>query len=136
MSELGQFEILSLFKSNCLSFLDSLIEIFPDEGEILAARILFENHIPVEECIRQFAFRTLPYKEMIKTRNEKFFMTDNEIFSGSDQQKVVTWRQLWNSKRLDNDDRTRIWEWADLFLTLAENYTENLKKINSMQYKQ
>jgi hypothetical protein len=68
---------------------------------------------------------------MITQRNDAFFMSDNNpIFKnyGGDA-NVGLWKNLWTSKRLDEEDRGRIWKWLDLFVALAGMHADNRKNI-------
>lgn len=129
---LGQFEVLSLFKAKVLLFLDSLIEMFPEESDLIVFRILFDNNIPIEESMRKFCSRMLPVKEMVSQRNDKFFLENNVFFSGLKDDKVIHWKNLWQSKRLDKQDREEIWKWMDLFVRLCLLFNENDKKLSTL----
>lgn len=126
---LGQFEILALFKRKGIDFLDSLIEIFPEQSDLIAGRILITDTLPIEEILRKFGARFIPHAEMVRTRNEKFFLSnDHSIFSGTTNERVYSWKQLWSSQRLDAEDRLTIWLWVELFLNLSTMYLENERR--------
>jgi len=123
---LGKLEILQLFKQNIEAFLNSLVELFPDESDLIVLRIFFENQIPIEEILDRFGKKIIPLKDMIKTRNEQFFLNETDIFSGLNKDdKVIRWKNLWRSKTLSQEDKDVIWQWFDLFLGLAEMYQEH-----------
>jgi hypothetical protein len=136
---LSTFEILNLYKSSVLKFMDSLIELFPDDSELIVMRVMFDGQVvPIEESLKRFANRlftpvevppdgkTIP-AEMIRKRNDKFFVSNMSIFAGVDSNKIVRWKQMWQSKRLDAEDRLAIWKWLDLFTEFARMYSENEK---------
>ncbi len=135
MSTLSTFEVLQIYKANVLKFLDSLVELFPEESDMIVMRILFETQVPIEESMRRFSSRllspmvigeeTILPAELIRKRNDKFFLQNVDFFQGVDKSKIIRWRQLWQSKRLDSGDRNAIWSWLDLFLGLAEMYIAN-----------
>jgi hypothetical protein len=139
---LSQLEILSIYKSNVLKFLDSLVDLLKNDetdlSDVIVLRILFENQIPIEESMKKFSKKLLTPiidggneiipSEMIRKRNDKFFLDySNLIFAGVNDDKIIRWKQLWRSKRLDKDDREQIWLWMQLFLDLAEMYDYNEK---------
>lgn len=126
---LGKLEILSLFKDNMLQFIDNLVELCPEEGELIMFRILFENQLPIEDTMIRLAKVILPIKEMIIKKNEKFFLEGNDIFGNVKQEKIIKWKQLWLKKNLDSQDREMIWKWLQLFLGLSEMYYNNEKKL-------
>lgn len=140
MSTLGTLQILSIYKTNMLKFLDSLIELFPEESELIVIRILFDNgSVPIDDAMRKFSSRivAIPSEgevqqqaskkaaQMIRQKDDQFFLTDGMIFSGIGSDKVIRWKKLWQSKQLDASDREAIWAWMTLFLGLAEMYIAN-----------
>lgn len=128
--QLGIIEILTLFKNNLIQFFNELIELFPDDGDMIAVRILLDTQVPVEITMTKFAERILPVKNMIKNKDDKFFLSDNPIFNGINGDKVLKWKQIWNSPKLEPSDREAIWKWFNLFLSLAEMYCEHLTNKN------
>jgi hypothetical protein len=129
LTRLGNIEILTIFKESMITFLDLLMEIFPDESEIIVSKIVIESHIPIELAITKFAEAALPCKQEIQERKDKFFLDDPDLFATADQSRVSIWKSLWKSNRLDADDRDKMWKWLDLFVGLAEMYVENTKNI-------
>jgi len=128
--QLGIIEILTLFKNNLIQFFNELIELFPDDGDMIAVRILLDTQVPVEITMTKFAERILPVKNMIKNKDDKFFLSDTPIFNGINGDKVLKWKQIWNSPKLEPSDREAIWKWFNLFLSLAEMYCEHLTNKN------
>ena len=130
---LGQFEILSSFKKQGLAFMDSLIEIFPEQPNLISARMLFENHLPIEDIMAKFSTRVLPNIKMIEERRDKFFLSEEDLFTGSKKDKLFDWAMLWKSKRLNNDDRIVLWQWIDVFVLLAQQWDANNKKLDNIK---
>jgi hypothetical protein len=131
MTTLSTLEILHLYKTNVIKFLESLVELFPEESDLIVVRILFENQIPIEESMKKLCLKVIPSSAMIKARDAEFFIKNaNNIFSGADTDRVFHWKEMWNSKRLDKADKENIFKWLDLFLGLAEMYIQNEKKKN------
>ena len=124
--ELSQFEILVYFKNNLLAFLDDLIELLPNEGDLWILRVMFENQIPVEQSMKIFAERILPYKNMVLNKDERFFIECTDLFSGIKKDKVSYFKDLWQSQRLTNEDKKTLWDWFTLFLKLAIKYEQYL----------
>jgi hypothetical protein len=69
-----------------------------------------------------FITKLLPLKEMIKQRNDDFFLNNNILFDKLDKNKVNHFKKLWRSDRLDSEDRQAMWKWYDLFISLSEKY--------------
>jgi hypothetical protein len=129
---LGKIEVLKLFKSQLLAFLESLTEMFPEEHDLLSMRVIFDIEIPVEEAMRIFCKKILPVKDMIKNRNDKFFteefnftIDDTKGSKAVNTEKVTKWKNIWKSNRLSKDDRISIWKWFDIFLVLSEIYNRH-----------
>jgi hypothetical protein len=121
---MSKLQILLDFKSNLISFLDELILNFPEEGDLIILRIFLNDQVPIEDVMKTFCEKSLPFKESIKKRDETFFMNNNSLFEKVNQNKVNHFRKLWTSPKLDKEDKEIIWAWYDTFITLAEKYTK------------
>lgn len=123
---LGKIEILTLIKDNSIKFLSSLIDLFPEEGDLIAGRILIEDGIPIEDFANKLTQNILPLEDVIVSRDERFFIEDNDVFVMANKDKVYKWKAIWQSDRLDEQDRKNIWKWVDLFLKLAKLYRNTM----------
>ena len=119
---MSKLQILLDFKSNLISFLDELIINFPEEGDLIILRIFLNDQVPIEEVMKTFCEKSLPFKDAIKKRDETFFMNNNSLFEKVNQNKVNHFRKLWTSPKLDEEDKEIIWAWYDTFILLAEKY--------------
>lgn len=124
MSNLAPNDILKLFKTKIIEFLDALIEQFPNEGDFIILRVILAEQVPMDQVIQIFGARILPYKQMVLAKNEKFFLECEDVFAGVGQDKVSYFKNIWTSGNLDDDDKENIWQWFKLFLTLTENYAK------------
>jgi hypothetical protein len=115
-------KVLGEFRTNLVSFLDELIEQFPAEGDLVAARIFLADQVPILDIMNTFIRRVIPIKEMAKLRDDKFFLENEVLFSQASTSKISYFKELWTSKILDDDDRQTIWKWFDLFIGIAEKY--------------
>lgn len=125
-----EIETLSKLKDQLVTFLDELIEQFPGEPDFVIFRIFLKDRIPIVDVMNYIILQLLPLKQMIKDRDENFFLNNNVLFEKFDQEKsskVNHFRKLWLSKNVDNEDRQAIWRWFDAFVRLAEIYS-SLKK--------
>lgn len=118
----SRLQILSDFKTNLVAFLDELIEQFPEEGDLVVARIFLNDQVPIVDVMNTFITKLLPVKDMVKQRNDDFFLNNNILFDQLDKNKVNHFKKLWRSERLDSEDRQTIWRWYDLFISLSEKY--------------
>jgi hypothetical protein len=122
-------ELLVVFKDQLLNFTDELLEIFPNEPKLILTRVYIENNLIVEEAVKRFG-KALNGPDnlasVIQKRNESFFaeydmMKLNNDGSGlGDQANFML--ELWNDKRLDDEDKSVIWTWVDLFVNITQCY--------------
>jgi|UniRef100_A0A6C0KQ46 hypothetical protein len=118
----SKLQILSDFKTSLVGFLDELIQQFPEEGDLIVLRIFLADQVPTEEIMKTFCEKCLPLKDVIKRRDQSFFLSNNVLFEKIDQNKVNHFKKLWTSPKLDDDDRCVIWAWYDNFVALSEKY--------------
>jgi hypothetical protein len=120
-------KILVDFKTNLISFFDDLIEQFPGESHFVLTRILIKDQVTPEFIVNYFVNNVLPCKDMIKSREEKFFTELNVIYFGL-ADNASPFKRIWLENRLDQDDKDTIWKWMDLFISLSEKY----KKLSNV----
>ena len=128
---MSEFEILTEFKTQLISFFDELIEQFPEEGDLVVFRLFLSNQIPIKDVMNIFIHKIntndKQLKNMIKERNEIFFLEYN-IFENITKEKVNHFKKLWRSCRLDDEDKQVIWNWIDAFVYLSDTYTNTIMK--------
>ena len=122
---MNRIQILTDFKNNLVNFFDELIEQFPEEGDLVVIRIFLNDQIPIVEIMNTFIVKILPLSDMIKKRDENFFINNNVLFEKLEKNKVNHFKKLWRSDKLDAQDRQVIWRWYDCFLSLAEKYQKS-----------
>ena len=118
-------EILSEFKNSLVSFFDELIDQFPEEGDLIMVRIFLKDQMPIETVMTVFINNLYKddqkLKKMVKERNESFFL-ENNVFDTLGKDKILHFKKLWRSGRLDVDDKKVVWKWIDSFIFLADKY--------------
>ena len=125
---MSEYQLLQEFKDQILKFLDELIEQFPRQPEFVIIRIFVKDQIPVADVLGRFIVEVLPFKNLIKDRNQDVFLNSDAIsnaISGSSsdtEDNVNQLKKLWSSSQLDDQDRLTIWRWMDLFIRLSERY--------------
>jgi hypothetical protein len=124
--QLSRLDILKLFKTNLIKFLDALIEQYPSEGDLAVLRVFLSEQIPIEDVLVIFSKRLLPYKQMIMNKDEKFFIEGDDVFKGVSSDTVSYCKNIWLSYKITNEDKEQIWKWFTLFVNLSEKYI-NLK---------
>jgi hypothetical protein len=105
---------------NFIAFLDELIEIFPNESDLILARVFLKDAVSSETIMHSFIKNVLPHKEEIKARNDGYLLTFD--FNFDQQHKINHIRNIWKSAALDDNDRQTIWRWFDLFIFFCERY--------------
>lgn len=116
--------ILHLFKENLVSFLDELIEQF-EETEFITMRILINEQIPIVLIMQKFIEYVIPFSQVIKNRDDSYFLNNDNIFSVLDPSQVNHFKTIWESDKIDQEDKDVIWDWFDVLLKCAHNYKNN-----------
>jgi hypothetical protein len=124
---LSKSELLVLFKEQLLNFVEELIETFPTEGNLIMLRIFIENQLVIEDTLNIFATsinkNNSNLKNMIKARNEEFFLNYDLMKMDSKQKNDVNYMlKLWKSEKLEEEDKTAVWQWVDLFVRISESF--------------
>lgn len=118
-SSLTKLDIMRIFQEKLVAFFDALIELLPKEGDLIILRVMFANQIPIENAIKIFGSRIVPYADMVKNKDERFFIECTDVFSGIRKDKVSYFKDLWQSGTLTDDDKLQLWKWFNLFLNLT-----------------
>ena len=122
---MSRLELLAAFKENIIKFLDALIELLPKEGDLIILRVMFDSQIPIESAIKIFSSRIIPYKDMVKNKDERFFIECTDLFNGIKKDKVSYFKDLWQSGTLTAQDKESLWKWFRLFLYYAIQYEKS-----------
>lgn len=123
----SELEILIQLKTQMVSFLDELIETFPNEPDFVIFRIFLKDRIPIEDIMKYIVNNLCPMGDMVKSRNEDFFLKNNILFDQLDEGSSTTvnhFKNLWTSKKVDKEDREVIWRWFQSFIFLGNKYAE------------
>ena len=118
-------EVLREFKSQLIIFFDELIENFPEEGDLVIARLFIANQVPIVDLMNDFNHHInkdeQKLRKMIKNRREDFFMK-NTLFS-TYKNNLDHFKKMWRSGILDDEDKEIIWKWVDTFIFLSDKYS-------------
>jgi hypothetical protein len=126
------------FKTRMLQFIDELIEQFPSEPSFIIIRIFVSDKIPVKDVLGRFMKECLPYRDLIKSRNEDFFLYSDFMFEkyasqvGTDE--IKHFRKMWESDIMDEDDKNAVWLWLNMFIRLATKYYDNHGCIDAWEF--
>jgi len=128
---MSETEILSEFKTQLISFFDELIGQFPLEGDLVVVRLFLANQISIQHVMNIFNHKIntndQELRKMAKERNEVFFLEHN-IFDSLGKDKILHFKKLWRSERLDYEDKQVIWNWVDAFIYLGDKYAKAVSK--------
>ena len=125
-------DTLIKFKKGLLGFLDEMIEQFPDESKLVIARVFLADQIAIETVMDEFLDRLTAddwkLKKEVADRNEQFFLEEFTLMNIKADEEEKYMKSLWNSGKLDEDDKDAVWAWADHFIRLGVAYNEKKTK--------
>jgi hypothetical protein len=117
-------EVLREFKSQLILFFDELIENFPEEGDLVIARLFISTQVPIIEIMNDFNHNVNKddqhLRKMVKDRREDFFL-HNTLFPRV-KSTLNHFKKLWRSGSLDSEEKEIIWKWIDTFIFLGDKY--------------
>ena len=119
-------KILLEFKKNLIDFMDELISQFPQEGDLVILRIYLKDQAIIQDVMETLVLNLNKddnkLKDMIKKRNEIFFLEYSLFDESIGKNKVSHFKKLWRSGLLDEEDKNVFWEWMDSFVFFTEKY--------------
>lgn len=127
----SELELLIQLKTQLVAFLDELIESFPSEPDFVIFRIFINDQIPIADVMDYIVTKLCPLQDMVKNRDESFFLNNNILFDRLDDKKsdkVNHFKRLWLSKNVDKEDKEVIWKWFASFILLGNKY-KDIKKL-------
>jgi predicted KAP-like P-loop ATPase len=119
---MNEIQILTQFKKALIQFFDELIECLPTEGNLVIIRIFLKDQIPIQDVMNLFITTLLPLKPIVVERNERFFIDNDDLFKSLNADNVNHFKTIWQSGKLDVDDKQCVWRWFDSFIVLTERY--------------
>ena len=124
----SKLQLLNTFKTQLINFCEELCELLPhDNEEFILLKIFIDSQIPIEIAMQNFIKKINKnegeIKNMIKERNDEFFLTKN-VFKFVAKEKITKLASVWNSNKLDDDDKDAIWRWMDLFVNISLKYQQ------------
>jgi len=141
-----EIETLKLFKNTLIEFIDEIVEIFPNENDLIVVRIFLKDQIPIKQVIDNFILKlnkpiinsgntndndVLTARKMVKNKDDLFFLKNNILFEELGSDKVNHFKKLWKSERLTKDDRETIWAWVNALIILSDKYVKLNKNNNN-----
>jgi len=132
-----KLNLIREFRMQLVSFLDELIEQFPEEGEFVIIRIFVKDQMPMADVLGRYIRDLLPFSNQIKDRNENFFLENDLLYTGTSigASRINHFRNLWQSDKLDQNDRETVWKWMELFNAIASRYLKNFGYVQGWEPK-
>ena len=125
---MAETQILIQFKNSLVSFIDELIEAFPNEPDLIILRIFLKDQILIEDVMNKFIHiinkDDQKIKTYIKERNETVLL-ENDIFQSISKTKAINFQKLWRSDTLDDDEKNAVWRWIDSFVILSDRFAKS-----------
>jgi hypothetical protein len=119
---MSQIELLIQLKDNLIFFLDELIELLPQEPDLVIVRIFLKDKIPIADVMTYIQRELVPLKPLVDSKDDSFFIDNNILFETLDERKVNHFKKIWTNGSLDKEDKATIWRWFKSFIFLAEKY--------------
>lgn len=117
--------LMRMFKENLIDFIKELTIQFPSEPDLHVIKVFFEEVCSVEDIIEYFCSNLLipDIKKMIETKNDLFFLRNDNLFTGiKNQKKVFHFKKLWEES--NKHQKEMIWQWIQKITKLADLYTK------------
>ena len=121
--------ILQKFQTNVIRFFDDLHGILPQVGDFVIIRLYLENNVSAEDMMQIFSANLNKnggkLREVAKQRNDTFFLNNDPFgLAGKYKESAKTYKDIWKSDHLDEDERKMIWRYIDAFIKLSDSYTQ------------
>ena len=120
---MSELELLRNLQTQLVIFFDELIDLLPNEPDLVVVRIFIKDKIPIVDIMSYIAEQLVPLKGMVEKRDDNFFVNHNILFEKLDDRKVNHFKRLWTSGQLDKENKETIWKWFYAFIYLAERYS-------------
>jgi len=133
--ESNKLILMQKFRDQLVTFLDEIIDQFPTECDFVLIRMFIKDQIPVHDILGRFIRDILPLKEHVEKREETFFLNNTLLYTGGNisDEKINHFQELWQSDKLDSDDRETIWTWMECFIKISDCYFKKYGYINGWE---
>lgn len=118
-------KVLNQLHNQVLNLLDDILSICPDESDVLLVRLFFENQVDSETLMHGFIKWVYPWKKYIQDRDERYFDENDHIFGPLPTNKVEHFKRKMKDGTFDADDKTIIWDYFQVFISLIEQYNKS-----------
>lgn len=127
MNNLEKYEfVIKKLKKEFLSFIDDILDVFPNNTDILLNRIfayqLSENML-IENLYKNINF------ECIENRNEYYLINELVFFKSEEfiNKEKYIFKNIWNTDGMNETNKELIWKWMNMIIFLIKT----AKKIDN-----
>jgi hypothetical protein len=106
------------FHTYFTQFIDELSEQFPTEPSLQLAKAFIKD-TDSSELMNKYKMFVLPHRDLVESENEDFFKKSDWFYNMTSPAKVFSIKDIWESDKLDNEDKTMVWQWFKLFNKIA-----------------
>jgi hypothetical protein len=120
-------DILNNLRNSLKDFLDQIIDVLPlsQTADLVMARVLLDTPGVIEAVANYIVNKLLPLKDMVRKRDELFFLENNILFESLDaNDKVNHFKNIWEN-HLDDDNKQVVWKWFEKFLLIGGKYRDS-----------
>lgn len=93
----------------------------PEEQGDMALMEIGIKMIGDEDILTNAITYTLPWKNKVKERDDKFFLDNKHLFEGLPDDKVKYYGQI-ICNEIDQEDKDVIWQYIDTIVSIAEKH--------------
>lgn len=133
--ESDKIRIMKEFRDQLVMFLDEIIEQFPTECDFVLIRMFIKDQIPIHDVLGRFIRDILPLQDYVEKRDESFFLENTILYTGGNisSDKINHFQTLWQSDKLEEDDKEIIWTWMNCFIKIANCYYKKYGYIHGWE---
>ena len=119
---MNSIKLASTLHEQVLTFVDELSKMITgDNGELISINFFYQQY-PAEKLMEEMITFVLPWESQIKSRDDDFFYSNKQLFGDLPDESVDYFSNLWKSDKLDDEDKSVVWEYFDVFIECAKAY--------------
>ena len=123
------------FLQTIREFCDMIIPIVNDlesknrlkKGTTATMKLIKESLFAVftpEQLLEHYKTKILVHKEAINSKNEKFFLENNDIYPGAEAKDINLFKTLWTGKNMMTEtEKESTWEYFQVLIEIVEDIT-------------
>ena len=124
-SNVTTLSILKIFKDSLIKFLNDILFIFPDDGNLITASVMIRDFPDFERLMKNFVADLLPLKERVKNRDENYLLSNEpKIY----KKIVEDFKYRWRKNIINKENKQKIWKWGDIFIKIGDSYLKIKEK--------